>query len=138
MPIVEINLHQGVTTPEQRKQISDAIHAAMIETLAIPVDDRFHYFHEYQEGSIFHEAVAFGIPRSNRLMAITLSFNNSTPDTKAELFECIVRHLEEKAAVSREEVMFRVLETARENWWAAGRIIDPNTGYDQRMTTIVE
>lgn len=43
MPLIDIYLHQGVTTREQRKAISDAIHAAMVETLAIPDDDRFHF-----------------------------------------------------------------------------------------------
>jgi hypothetical protein len=40
--------------------------------------------------------------------------------------------------VPEEDVAFRIVETARENWWAAGRVIDPTTGYDERMTSIVE
>jgi phenylpyruvate tautomerase PptA (4-oxalocrotonate tautomerase family) len=138
MPLIDIYLHQGVTTRDQRKTISDAIHAAMVETLAIPDDDRFHFFHEFPEGTAFHEDVVFGIPRSNRLMCITLSFNDRTTDTKKALFESLVKHLQEKAGVPKEDVAFRILETARENWWAAGRVIDPATGYDERMTSIVE
>lgn len=134
MPLIDIYLHQGVTTRDERKAISDAIHAAMIETLTVPDDDRFHYFHEFPEGTVFHEDVAFGLPRTNRLMSITLSFNDRTPETKKALFESLVKHLQEKAAVPQEDVAFRILETARENWWAAGRVIDPNTGYDERMT----
>ena len=138
MPLVDIYLHQGVTTRDQRKAISDAIHAAMIETLAIPDDDRFHYFHEFPEGTLFHENVVFGIPRSDRLMSITLSFNDRTADIKKALFESLVKHLHDNAGVPQEDVAFRILETARENWWAAGRAIDPKTGYDERMTSIVE
>jgi len=40
--------------------------------------------------------------------------------------------------VPEEDVAFRIVETARENWWAAGRVIAPATGYDERMTSIVE
>lgn len=138
MPLIDVYLHQGMTTRDQRKSISDAIHAAMVETLAIPDDDRFHYFHEFPEGAVFHEDVVFGIPRSNRLIGITLSFNNRTADTKKALFESLVRHLQQEAGVPPEDLVFRIVETARENWWAAGRAIDPNTGYDQRMTSIVE
>ncbi|RDI60600.1 tautomerase family protein [Nocardia pseudobrasiliensis] len=138
MPLIDIYLHQGATTRDQRRAISDAIHAAMVETLAIPDDDRFHFFHEFPEGAVFHEDVAFGIPRTNRLMCITLSFNDRAADTKKALFESLVAHLQDKAGVHREDVAFRILETARENWWAAGRVIDPRTGYDERMTSIVE
>ncbi|WP_238847430.1 tautomerase family protein [Nocardia arthritidis] len=138
MPLADIYLHQGVTTRDQRKAISDAIHAAMVDTLHIPDDDRFHYFHEFPEGTAFHEDVVFGLPRSNRLMCITLSFNNRTADTKKALFESLVDQLREKAGVPPEDVAFRIVETARENWWAAGRVIDARTGYDERMTTIVE
>jgi phenylpyruvate tautomerase PptA (4-oxalocrotonate tautomerase family) len=138
MPLIDIYLHQGVTTRDQRKAISDAIHASLVETLAVPADDRFHFFHEFPEGSLFHEDVVFGVPRSEELMCITLSFNNRTAETKQALFESLVKHLKEMAGVAREAVALRVLETARENWWVAGRVIDPSTGYDERMTTIIE
>lgn len=138
MPLIDIYLHQGVTTRDQRRAISDALHAAMVETLAIPDDDRFHYFHEFQDDFAFHENVVFGLRRSNRLMCITLSFNERTDETKAALFESLVKHLQQIAGVPKEDVAFRILETARENWWAAGRVIDPTTGYDERMTSIVE
>lgn len=71
-------------------------------------------------------------------MCITLSFNIRTAETKSALFESLVRHLEEIAQVPREDVAFRILETSRENWWAAGRVINPDTGYDERMASIVE
>lgn len=136
MPFVSIELRQGVTTPEQRKSISDAIVAAMIEVLAIPADDRFHVFHELPEGCMFHEAVAFGKPRTDRLMFVTLSLNHRTPEVKNALFESLVRHLRDIAGVPSEDVVFRIVETARENWWADGRVVDPKTGYDERMTVV--
>jgi phenylpyruvate tautomerase PptA (4-oxalocrotonate tautomerase family) len=80
----------------------------------------------------------FGVPRSKRLMCITLSFNYRTADTKQALFESLLKHLQEKAGVPRADIAFRILETARENWWAAGRVIDPSAGYDERMTSIIE
>jgi phenylpyruvate tautomerase PptA (4-oxalocrotonate tautomerase family) len=138
MPLIDIYLHQGVTTRDQRKAISDAIHAAMVETLRVPDDDRFHYFHEFPEGTVFHEDVVFGVPRSNRLMCVSLSFNHRSAETKQALFASLSAHLRDEAGVPPEDVAFRIVETARENWWAAGRVIDPGTGYDARMTSIVE
>lgn len=133
MPVVSIDLHEGATTPAQRQAISDAIHAAMVEVLGIPDDDRFHFFHELPVGSIFHEDTAFGVARTQRLLFITLSFNERTAEIKNALFEALVRHLGTIAGWQKDEVMFRVIETARENWWAYGRVVNPDTGYDERM-----
>lgn len=137
MPLIDISLHQGVTTPAERRAISDALHAAMVETLGIPDDDRFHYFHEFGEGSVFHEDVVFGVPRTERLMCITLSFNDRAAETKQALFASLVRQLEDVAGVPPQDVAVRIVETARENWWAAGRVVDPTTGYDERMSPAV-
>ena len=134
MPFVSIEVRQGVTTPEQRASISDAIHQALTETLDIPADDRFHVFHEAPQGGMFHDAVVFGKPRTDRLMFVTLSFNQRPPEVKNALFDSLVRHLRATAGVPSEDVMFRVIETARENWWADGRVVNPETGYDERMT----
>jgi len=136
MPFTTIELHEGAFDPAERKTISDAIHDAMIESLAIPSDDRIHFFHELPEGSLFHDDTMFGRPRSSRLMFITFSFNVRKAATKSALFDCVLRHLEVTAGVHADEVVFRVLETAKENWWASGREVDPVTGYDARMTAV--
>jgi phenylpyruvate tautomerase PptA (4-oxalocrotonate tautomerase family) len=136
MPFTTIEMHQGAYTPAQRQDISNALHDAMIEALAVPVDDRLHFFHELPEGSIFHDDTIFGRPRSSRLMFVTFSFNVRRAETKQALFDCAVRHLDKTAGVHEDEVVFRVLETAKENWWGSGRTVDPVTGYDSRMTVV--
>ena len=133
MPFITVDLHAGTTTAAQRRAVSDALHAAMKEVLRIPDDDRFHAFYEHEEGFFFHEDVIFGLPRDNGLMCITLSFNNRPAEEKQRLYAAIERHLHDRAGVTRDRFALRVLETARENWWAAGRVVNPETGYDVRM-----
>lgn len=134
MPLISIDLHEGATTAAQRRTISEALHAAMREVLGIPADDRFHIFTEHPEGTMFHEDVAFGIPRDERTMFISLSFNERTAEEKNRLYAAVVDHLGRDAGVGRDQVLMRVIETANENWWASGRIVDPATGYDERMS----
>ncbi len=133
MPLISIDVQEGVTTREQRQAISDAVHEAMLEVLGIPGDDRFHVFTEHPAGTIFHEDVVFGIPRDESLMFITLSFNHRQAEQKERLFAAVVRELEGRAGVTRDQVVMRILETASENWWASGRVVNPATGYDERM-----
>jgi len=134
MPLTDFYTHAGATTAEDRQKISDAIQTAMKEVLGILDDDRLHFFHEFSAGEVFHEDVIFGLPRADRLLMVMFSLNERTAEVKNALYESAVKHLEAVAGWQRDEVMFRVIETASENWWADGRVVDPNTGYDERMT----
>jgi hypothetical protein len=124
----------GTTTADERRAVSDALHEAFKEVLLVPEDDRFHVFYEHEEGFFFHEDVAFGLPRDKGLMCITLSFNDRPAELKQRLYAAIENHLHDRAGVTRDGFALRVLETARENWWVAGRVVNPETGYDTRMT----
>lgn len=135
MPLISISLRQG-TTPEHRRLVSEALHESMVDVLKIPRDDQFHVFHEVPDDNFVMQPVVFGIPRSRRTLFIQLSFNERSAEQKAELFRAIVDNLRLRAGVPEEDVMLMAVETARENWWAAGRVVDPATGYDERMTAV--
>ncbi|QKG20779.1 4-oxalocrotonate tautomerase [Actinomadura verrucosospora] len=106
----------------------------MVDVLKIPEDDQFHVFHEVEPGNLVVQPVVFGLPRGERTMFVSLSFNRRPAEQKAELFRAIVDNLRRTAGVPEEDVMLVAYETASENRWAAGRVVDPATGYDERMT----
>jgi phenylpyruvate tautomerase PptA (4-oxalocrotonate tautomerase family) len=135
MPLINVYLRQG-TTPEYRRNVSAALHKAMIDVLKIPHDDQFHVFHEVTPDNFHMQPVVFGLSRSERTMFIQLSFNQRSAEQKSELFRAIVNNLRLFADVPEEDVMLVAFETARENWWAAGRVVSPETGYDARMTEV--
>ncbi|MBS2533602.1 tautomerase family protein [Catenulispora sp. NF23] len=135
MPLINIYLRQG-TTPEHRRLISEALHKSMVDVLKIPQDDQFHVFHEVAPENFVIQPVVFGIRRGERTMFIQLAFNQRTPEQKNELFQAIVANLRLYADVPEEDFMLVIQETARENWWAAGRVVNPETGYDERMTAV--
>lgn len=135
MPLINVYLRQGTTT-EYRRRISGAIHKSMVDVLKIPRDDQFHVFHEVSPDNFVIQPVVFGLRRSERTMFIQLSFNQRTSEQKNELFQAIVANLRLFADVPEEDIMLVAFETARENWWAAGRVINPDTGYDERMTDV--
>jgi phenylpyruvate tautomerase PptA (4-oxalocrotonate tautomerase family) len=135
MPLINVYLRQG-TTPEHRRTVSTALHKSMTDVLKIPHDDQFHVFHEVTPDNFHMQPVVFGLPRTERTMLIQLSFNQRPAEQKNELFRTIVDNLRELAGVPEEDVMMVIFETARENWWAAGRVVNPETGYDARMTDV--
>ncbi|MEV6071545.1 tautomerase family protein [Nocardia sp. NPDC052001] len=135
MPLITIYLRQG-TSPEYRRNVSTALHKAMVDVLKIPEDDQFHVFVEVTPDNFHMQKVVFGLPRTDRTMFIHLAFNHRTAEQKNELFREIVTNLRVLADVPEEDIAMMVVETARENWWAAGRVVNPETGYDIRMTDI--
>ncbi|MFR9793584.1 tautomerase family protein [Streptomyces sp. MB22_4] len=137
MPLINVYLRRG-TTPEYRRNVSLGIHKAMVDVLGVPQDDQFHVFHEVSPDNFQMQPVVFGLRRSERAMFIQLSFNHRTAEQKAELFRAIVDNLRLFADVPEEDILMTVNETARENWWAAGRVVDPATGYDERMNAVRE
>lgn len=132
MPLVNIYMREG-TTPEYRRNISLGIHKSMVDVLKIPQDDQFHVIHEVAPDNFQMQPVVFGLRRSERTMFIQLSFNDRNAEQKAELFQAIVNNLRLFADVPEEDILLCAVETANENWWAAGRVVNPATGYDQRM-----
>jgi phenylpyruvate tautomerase PptA (4-oxalocrotonate tautomerase family) len=135
MPLINVYLRRG-TAPEYRHLVSEALHKSMVDVLKIPQDDQFHVFHEVEPDNFVIQPVVFGLRRSERTMFIQLSFNQRTPEQKTELFQAIVANLRRFADVAEEDILLVVFETARENWWAAGRVINPDTGFDERMTNL--
>lgn len=133
MPLVTVHLRRG-TSAEYRRLVSEGIHRSLVEVLKIPQDDQFHVFHEVDPDNFVIQPVVFGIRRGERTMFIQLSFNQRTAEDKNELFRAIVANLDLFAEVPEEDILMVISETAGENWWAAGRVVDPATGYDERMS----
>lgn len=135
MPLITINLRKG-STPDQRRAISDGIHAAMVDELGVPDDDQFHVFHEHDDTTMIYQPVAFGRERTDRFVFIQLCFNERSEPVKQALFAAIVANLGERAGLGEDDIAMVVVETGRSNWWASGRVVNPETGYDERMTQV--
>jgi 4-oxalocrotonate tautomerase len=133
MPFVEIYLRKG-KTPEYRKAISTAIHESMHEVFRIPEDDYFHVVHDMEPGDILQAPTFFGLDRGPDSVIIRMAFNHRPPEQKAALIEAIADRLVDTVGIRRQDILMTILETAAENWWAHGRTIDPETGFDTRMT----
>ena len=74
MPLVRISLRQG-TTPEYRKAIANGVHRAMLEALAVPVDDRFQVLTEHDAGGLIYDPQFLGIERSDRVVFVQIALS---------------------------------------------------------------
>jgi 4-oxalocrotonate tautomerase len=133
MPLIQVWLRKG-TTQEHRKSIADGIHRAMVDVLGIPEDDYFQVTHELDSEDMLFDPNYFGLPRSERFIMVRLSFNARPAAMKQKLFETIAENLVKDPGLDRADMGMSIVETTFENWWAHGRLVDPDTGTDSRMT----
>jgi 4-oxalocrotonate tautomerase len=116
MPLVRIDLAQG-TSPECRKSIAEGVHRAMVESLAVPEEDRFQVVTEHPPGGIIFSKSYLGVPHPDKivLVQITLSAGRK-PQQKRKFFKRVVELLAASPGVAPHDVIINLVEVAWENW----------------------
>ena len=132
MPMTKVYLRTG-STPEHKVAISDAIHQSLVEVLGIPDDDKFHVFHELDDENLISAPVAFGLERRREAIFVQPYFGPRPAETLQALYKALVVHLAEKAGMESRDIYINVVESPSANWWADGRVLDPATGFDERI-----
>ena len=133
MPMGKIYMRKGFSA-QQKRAISDALHASLIEVLGIPKDDRYHIFQEFDAENLLVEPTAFGIDRRpQRQIAIQCYFGPRPTETLNSLFQAVVKNITSTTDLEERDIYINVIESPSPNWWAAGRVLDPKTGFDVRI-----
>jgi phenylpyruvate tautomerase PptA (4-oxalocrotonate tautomerase family) len=114
MPHVRIEILEGRSVNE-RRQLLQAVHEALVEAFEIPDDDRTQRIVEY-------DPINFEIPpgKSDRHTLIEITaFPGRSRTAKAALYEAIVRRLG-KLGIDAADVSVVVHEPVMENWGIRG------------------
>ena len=125
MPIVDISLLSGWSA-ENKREISDEVHAALVESFKIPESDYTHRIFEYNKDE-------FILPQNRSgkyaLIEITALAGRSR-DAKKKLYRSIVDRLG-KFGIDPNDTMIVINEPTKENWGInGGQIADEvNVGY---------
>jgi phenylpyruvate tautomerase PptA (4-oxalocrotonate tautomerase family) len=114
MPLVRIEILEGRSVDE-RRQLLQAVHEALVEAFDIPEDDR-------TQRIVEHDPVNFEIPpgSSERYTLIEITaFPGRSRDAKAALYEAIVRRLGD-VGVEANDVSIVLHEPPMEDWGIRG------------------
>ena len=114
MPLIRVEIREGWLSAE-KAGLLDAIHAAVVEALRIPDEDRTQILTE-------HPADAFEIPPGKgerfTLVEITM-FAGRSLDVKRHLYRALVRNLG-RLGVPPSDVLVVLREVALEHWGVRG------------------
>ena len=116
MPLVRISLLAGKSETD-KKNIADAVHQALVDTISIPPQDRFQVITEHKNTDLIYDPNYLNISRTDAIVIIqvTLSAGRSIEIKKA-LYKRIVELLDPAAGIRKEDVFINLLKVAKENW----------------------
>ena len=95
MPLVRIDLHQG-HAEEELAAIGDVVHRALVETIAVPADDRFQVITEHPSGRLIYDRHYLDVNRDDGIVLIQITLARGRPVGKKER-----RSTDESPTVSR-------------------------------------
>lgn len=119
MPLIEVHLPRS-TYERHHEAIGEAIHAAQIDALGIPADDRFQIFTPHDDGELKFDPRYNGVDRQALIHIRVTAVHMYSTDTKRAFFASVVKHLD-PVGVRPEDVLICLVENGFDDWYA-GRI----------------
>jgi 4-oxalocrotonate tautomerase len=116
MPLVHVSLRRGKPAA-YREAILDGIYRAMLSTFDVPEEDRFMVISEHDETDFSYSKTYLGINRSDDLVMIQITANNTrTVEKKKAFFRQLVDNLAADPGVRPQDVFINLVEVLPENW----------------------
>jgi phenylpyruvate tautomerase PptA (4-oxalocrotonate tautomerase family) len=116
MPLVRIDLIDGKSV-KYRHAISDVVHAAIVDVLKAPADDRFQLITEHPPENHIFAPNYLGISHTPDLVFIQVTLNaGRSVETKKAFYKAVADGLHERLELRREDVFIVLTEVAKENW----------------------
>jgi 4-oxalocrotonate tautomerase len=123
MPLVRITLARG-RSADDRRAIADGVHQALVETAAVPADDRFQSVHEVAASDLHWSATYLGLERTAEIVFIQIFLNvGRTVEVKRALYAAVAEKLAAAPGLRKEDVLVNLVEVPRENWSFGGGVM---------------
>jgi len=120
VPLVRITLRKS-RSPEFLREVSNAVHDALVATANVPADDRFQIIEEVESDRLIAHPSYGGVSRGEGLIVIQITLNaGRTLDMKRALYADIARRLQESVDVRPDDVLVNLVEVSKEDWSFGG------------------
>ncbi len=115
MPLVRIDVQEG-RTPEELRELADAVQDVMLETFAAPPRDRYQVITEHPVGHIIAEDTGLGFERTDGVVVIQVTQQGRNEDQKKQMYAAMAKQLQERAGVAPTDLVISVVENTRDDW----------------------
>ena len=115
MPLVRIDLLKGKSA-DYRATVSRVIHAAMVETINVPKNDRFQLISAYTPGMMLIDPTFPDVRRTPEASIVEILFlEGRTVEQKRDLFRRIAERAMQ-AGFAGDDIMVTLTENAPTDW----------------------
>lgn len=116
MPLVRITLLKG-RSKAGLQAIADGVHAALVETYSVPLDDRFQIIEQCEPGEIVYSPTYMGIERTDDIVIVHIVAGHWR-DTAAKqaLYRTMVDKLAANPGLRREDVQIIITSNDKPDW----------------------
>lgn len=116
MPLVRISLQAGKPAATKRK-IADAIHAALVETMDVPADDRFQIITEHAAEDLIVDRQFLGVARSDDVVVIQVALRaGRTVEKKKAFYRRTAERLHDAVGLRLEDTVITLVENGLPDW----------------------
>ncbi len=116
MPFVRISLMKGRSEGFGNK-VGDIVHQAMVETINVPVQDRFQVISEHEKNDLIYDPSYLDIRRTDDVIFIQITLNEGrTIELKQAFYRMVAERLSRQLGVRGEDVLINLVEVRKENW----------------------
>lgn len=116
MPLVRIDVPDHLENGLE-SQIGDLVYDAMLESLKVPVDDKFQVLTRHAESQIVKPKSYLGIEYSDQLIIIQITLNEGRDTNVKKAFYAKVAHsLHSRLNIRKEDILISLVEVNKENW----------------------
>ncbi|MFN6496534.1 MAG: tautomerase family protein [Nostoc sp. DedQUE01] len=99
-----------------KTELSNIIHACVIEILQLTPDKRFHRFFPLDDSDFYYPP-----DRSDNYLIIEISmFEGRSVETKKQLINHLIQNIHEKLNISFTDIEITIFETPKYNWGIRG------------------
>lgn len=116
MPFVEIFVSE-TRPPAERRKLADAIHAALVQTVAIPENDRFQIVRGVAASDAFIDPTYLGVKRSADFAIVRITLRRGRAnEVKRALYRAIASGAAATGGLRPEDVMIVLSENDAPDW----------------------
>jgi len=116
MPFVEIFMSEE-RPREQRRALADAVHQALVETVNVPLDDRFQAISVHESAELIYDPRYLGIARTSECVAIRITLRRGrSVGQKRALYQAIVSKANAAVGISGQDVLVVLSENESADW----------------------
>jgi|GEM_PF-91369 len=116
MPLVRIT-HAAGKPQAYRRAIADGVHAALVETLNVPADDRFQIVTEQTTDGLIYDNQFLGIHRSNEAVFVQVFLRHGRSTAmKQDFYRRVAEKLTANPGLPANDVLIVLTENGLDDW----------------------